>query len=215
LWRYFFFVSLHKRVEREKGRKKEFKVPVGCASICLWGNRTAQYMSLSLTTSNKGWHKQWFYLKNDHAAPLLLFFDSFIESASKTWVWGPLANKQDRIEDHLKAIAILRERGLCKASVIGAYHVRRLAPLMACTLSMYQMMPGSPPDGTVMLTGEVLSVDEVEQRLKEATEVPSSPSRELVPAYLVPGHPPMRPDAGFVEFVSPLLFFGLHILLTF
>jgi hypothetical protein len=39
LWRYFFFVSLHKRVEREKGRKIEFKVPVGCTSIRLWGNR--------------------------------------------------------------------------------------------------------------------------------------------------------------------------------
>jgi hypothetical protein len=41
LWRYFFAVSLHKRVEREKGKKREFKVPVGSVSIHLWGNQAA------------------------------------------------------------------------------------------------------------------------------------------------------------------------------
>jgi hypothetical protein len=66
------------------------------------------------------------------------------------------------------------------------------------------MMLGSLPDGTVMLVGEALSVGEVEQHLKEAMEVPSSLLGELVPVYPVPGHPPMRLDAGFVEFVSPL-----------
>jgi hypothetical protein len=35
LWRYFFAVSLHKRVERGKRKKREFKVPVGSASIRL------------------------------------------------------------------------------------------------------------------------------------------------------------------------------------
>jgi hypothetical protein len=57
LWRYFFAVSVHKRVEREKGKKREFKVPVGSASIRLRGNWAVQYMSLSLMMSNKGWHK--------------------------------------------------------------------------------------------------------------------------------------------------------------
>jgi hypothetical protein len=42
LWRYFFSVSLHKKVEREKGKKKEYKVPVGCTNIRLRGNRAAQ-----------------------------------------------------------------------------------------------------------------------------------------------------------------------------
>jgi hypothetical protein len=155
-------------------------------------------------TSNKGWHKQWFYLKNDPAAPLLIFSDSFIELAPKTWVWGPPAKEQDRIEDHLKAIAILKERGLHGAGVIGAYHVRRLIPLTARALSIYQMMPRSSPDGMVILARDALSVGEVEQCLKEVTEVPSSPLGEIVPIYPVLGHPPMRPNAGFVEFVSLL-----------
>jgi hypothetical protein len=131
LWRYFFAVSLHKRVEREKEKKREFKVPVGSASIRLRGNRVAQYMSLSLTTSNKGWHKQWFYLRNDTAAPLSIFSGSFIESTLMTWVWGPPAKEHDRLQDHLKAIAILKVRGLHGVGIIGAYHVRRLTPLMA------------------------------------------------------------------------------------
>jgi hypothetical protein len=118
--------------------------------------------------------------------------------------------EQDRLEDHLKAIAIFKEHGLHGVSVIGVYHVRRLAPLMARALSMYQMMPQSPPNGMVMLAGDALSIGEVEQRLKEATEVPVSLSGEIVPRYPVLGHPLMRSDAGFVEFLSPPSFFGCY-----
>jgi hypothetical protein len=75
-------------VKREKGKKREFKVLVGTTSIHLRGNQVVQYMSLPLTVSNKGWHKQWFYLKNDPTAPLPIFSDSFIESVWKAWVWA-------------------------------------------------------------------------------------------------------------------------------
>jgi hypothetical protein len=165
-------------------------------------------MTLSLTMSNQGWHKQWFYLKNDPTAPLPIFSSSFIESAPKTWVWGPPAKEQDRIKDHLKAIAILKERGIHGVSIIGVYHVKRLAPLMACALSMYQMVPQSSPDGMVMLAEDALSVGEVELRLKEAMEVLVASSGEIIPIYPIPGHLPMRPNTGFVEFVSPPSFFG-------
>jgi hypothetical protein len=108
----------------------------------------------------------------------------------------------------LKAIAILKEHGIHGVGVIGAYHVKRLAPLMAHALSMYQMTPQSSPDGTVMLAEDALSVGEVELRLKEAMEVPAASSGEIVPIYPIPGHLPMRPNTGFVEFVSPPSFFG-------
>jgi hypothetical protein len=156
-------------------------------------------MSLSLTMCNKGWHKQWFYLKNDPTAPLPIFSGSFIESAPKIWVWGPPGKEQDRIEDHLKAITILRECDLHRVGVIGVYHVRRLVPLMVHALSMYQMTLGSPPNGTVMLARNAFSVGEVKQCLKEATEVLLSPLGEIVPIYPVLGHPPTQLDVGFVE----------------
>jgi hypothetical protein len=53
------------------------------------------------------------------------------------------------------------------------------------------MMPQSSLDGIVMLAGDALSIGAVEQRLKEATEVPASSSGEIVPIYPVLRHPPM------------------------
>ena len=42
-----------------------------------------------LSTSNKGWHSQRFYLKNDTAAPLSEFTGCLIEEALEKWrKWG-------------------------------------------------------------------------------------------------------------------------------
>ena len=38
-----------------------------------------------LSTSNKGWHSQWFYFKNDAAAPLSEFTGRLIEEAPESW----------------------------------------------------------------------------------------------------------------------------------
>ena len=88
------------------------------------------------------------------------------------------------------------------AGIIGTYHVRRVAPLMACALPLYQMVPEVSFEGTV-LVDEALPYSEVAQRVKEAME----PTKDSVGAVLdivssVLGHPPMRPEPGFVDFVS-------------
>ena len=75
---------------------------------------------------------------------------------------------------------------------------------MARALQMYKMASNSTPEGTVMVTGEALSVGEMAQHLKEAMEFPTNPSVDLAPVYPVPGHPAMRPNAGFVKLVSLL-----------
>ena len=69
--------------------------------------------------------------------------------------------EQKRLGDLLKAIMTLKGHGLCVTSVVGAYHVRRLAPLMARALLMYKMTPDSTPEGTVMVADEALSVNEM------------------------------------------------------
>jgi len=107
--------------------------------------------------------------------------------------------EQKRLGDLLKAITTLKGRGLHGTSIIGAYHVRRLAPLMACALLMYRMTSNSTPEGTVMVAGEALSVGEMAQCIKEVMECPTDPSVDLAPVYPVPGHPTMRPDVGLVE----------------
>ena len=44
---------------------------------------------MRLSTSNKGWHSHWFYIKNDMAAPLPEFTEHLIEEAPESWwKWG-------------------------------------------------------------------------------------------------------------------------------
>jgi len=44
---------------------------------------------MRLSTSNKGWHSHWFYIKNDAAAPLPEFTERLIEEVSESWRrWG-------------------------------------------------------------------------------------------------------------------------------
>jgi len=69
-------------------------------------------------------------------------------------------------------------------------------------LPLYQMVPEASFEGTV-LADKALPPSEVAQRIKEAME----PMKDSVGAvldfvYPVPGHPPMRPEPWFVDFVS-------------
>ena len=69
-------------------------------------------------------------------------------------------------------------------------------------LPLHQMVLRAPLEGT-MLVDEVLPPSEVAQRIKEVME-PSKDTAGVILdfVFLVPGHPPMRPEPGFVNFVS-------------
>ena len=47
-------------------------------------------MSIPLSKSNKGWHKLWFYLKNNNAAPLPIFTGHLIEEGPGAWRYRPI-----------------------------------------------------------------------------------------------------------------------------
>ena len=100
-------------------------------------------MPCQLSRSNKGWHSYWFYLKNDPAATLPIFSGPLVEEVPPSWPWGPPIKEKKRMHDLLKAIMFLKTRGLHEADVIGGYHARRVAPLMACILPLYGMTPGA------------------------------------------------------------------------
>ena len=73
---------------------------------------------------------------------------------------------------------------------------------MARALPLYQMVPEASFEGTVLID-EALPPSKVVQRIKEAME----PTKDSIGAildfvYPVPGHPPMRPKPGFIDFVS-------------
>jgi hypothetical protein len=82
-------------------------------------------MATALLKSNKGWHKQWFYLKNDTDAPLPIFTGHPIEEPPESWGWGPVDMDKRRLGDLLKAIVLLKRHNLHATGVVGAYHARR------------------------------------------------------------------------------------------
>ena len=71
-------------------------------------------MSIPLSKSNKGWHKLWFYLKNDNDAPLPIFTGRLIEQVLGVWRYGPIEKEQKRLDNLLKAIVTLKGHGLCR-----------------------------------------------------------------------------------------------------
>jgi hypothetical protein len=150
-------------------------MPMGCASIHLRNNRSKDYMAARLSTSNKGWHSQWFYLKNG-AAPNLLehalreYTRCVVEVVPESWErWGVPKKDMKKIADHLAAVKILKENGVKGSDVIGAYHARRVAPLMVHAFPLYQMVPSAPLKRMVLAIGPLINF-EITQRIKEAME---------------------------------------------
>ena len=56
------------------------------------------------------------------------------------WSWGIHEKEKRRLHDLLEAIMFLKDHGLRGVGIIGAYHVRRGAPLMVCVLPLHEMM---------------------------------------------------------------------------
>ena len=115
---------------------------------------------MRMSTSNKGWHLQWFYVKNDAAAPLPAFTGRYILVAPKSWGWGVKAKGKKHLNGLLAALQTLKERGVNGSGIIGAYHARRVALLMARALPLYQMVSEASFERTV-LVDEVLPYSEV------------------------------------------------------
>jgi hypothetical protein len=53
------------------------------------------------------------------------------------WGWGIPKKDVKRIADHLTTIKILRDGSVKGSGIIGVYHSRRVAPLMAHALLMH------------------------------------------------------------------------------
>ena len=145
------------------------------------------------------------YVRDDASATLPKYTGRLIVDVLESWGWGVQSKDKKHISDLLSALQALKGRGVKGTGIIGAYHARRVAPLMARVLPLHRMMPGISLEGTV-LVDEALPYSKVAQRIKEAME-PMKDSRGAVLdiMYPVPGHPPMRLEPGFVDFVS--LFF--------
>ena len=88
------------------------------------------------------------------------------------------------------------------SGIIGAYHMRRVAPLMRRVLPLHMMVPRVSLNGTTLAVG-ALSPSKVAQRIKEAMEPLWDDTGAVLDfVYPVPGHPPMRPEPGYIIFIS-------------
>jgi hypothetical protein len=72
----------------------------------------------------------------EHA--LLEYTKRVVEVVLESWAkWGVPKKDVKKITDHLAAIKILKENGVKGSCVIGVFHVRRVALLMARALPLY------------------------------------------------------------------------------
>jgi hypothetical protein len=65
LFRYFFKIVCLKEGSRA--------ATISCANLRMKQGRGDDYILVSLTISNSGWHKGWFYLRNDPEFALPVF----------------------------------------------------------------------------------------------------------------------------------------------
>jgi hypothetical protein len=115
LFRYFFrFTCL-----REGSRA----ATIGCANLQMKQGRGDDYIPAPLTSVNSGWHKEWFYMRNDpeHALPAY----TGCSSAKSQWNWvdGPAKAEQEKmLKSHWVVLGRLRYAGITLAEVVGQYH---------------------------------------------------------------------------------------------
>ena len=76
---------------------------------------------MRLSTSNKGWHSQWFYVKNDAAAPLPVLTGRYIVETPGPWRWGVTAKGKKHLNGLLAALRTLKDKGVKGSRIIGAY----------------------------------------------------------------------------------------------
>ena len=141
---------------------------MGCARFRLWGERSKGYVAMPSTASNKGWHDEWFYLKNDSRAPVPEFTGRLFLEKDYTWDHGASKGKEvNQTLALIPTVRLLAERGVTGVGVIAEYHRRRVLPLMARSVPLQAMTPDAPTVGVVMVVGG-LSDGEVFQCLKDA-----------------------------------------------
>ena len=81
------------------------------------------------------------------------FTGRLIEEAPEQRKWGVPKKDKKNIRDHITAIHILKENGLKGPGIIGAYHTRRVVPLMMRALPLYTMATEASFNGMVLVEG--------------------------------------------------------------
>jgi hypothetical protein len=112
LFRYFFRITCLKDGSRA--------VTIGCAILRMKQGRADDYIPMTLTSSNSGWHKGWFYLQNNPEYTLPSFTENSITVSRRNWSDSPAKEEQEKIlNNHCDVLGHLRGAGVTLAEVIG------------------------------------------------------------------------------------------------
>jgi hypothetical protein len=189
LWTHLFFAELFASPTGE--RKVRAAVRAGGCTLLLRQSRASLYILAILASSNKGWQRRWFYLRNDGGL-LPPFSQRVVTTAADAWRHGTPHERQKNLEPLLQALKALREGGLTAAGVIAAIHRRRVLPLAERRLSLWEMTPEADWEGSRM-SADPLPFDALQWRVSVALGKPDPHAfSQLL----------MRPDRGCVTQVS-------------
>jgi hypothetical protein len=72
-------------------------VTIGCTNLQTKQGRNNDYIPVSLTSSNSGWHKGCFYLRNDPEFALPSYTWCSIAKSQRNWSDGPAKKEQEKM----------------------------------------------------------------------------------------------------------------------
>jgi hypothetical protein len=198
LWTHFFSAELFASPTGERRVRAAVRAS-GCI-LQLRQSRASQYIPAVLASSNKGWQRRWFYLRNDDRR-LPSFSQREVTVAADAWRYGTPHDRQKNLEPLLKALEVLRKGGLTAAGVIATIHRRRVLPLAERRLPLWEMTPEADLEGSRM-SSDPLPVDVLHGRVAVALGKPDASALS---------QPLIRPDRGCVSLVSVRSFFLLAL----
>jgi hypothetical protein len=179
-------------------RRVRAAVRAGGCILQLRQARAPQYIPAILASSNKGWQRRWFYLRNDDGR-LPSFSQRVVIVAADAWRYETPHDRQKNLQPLLKALEVLRKGGLTAAGVVAAIHRRRVLPLTERRLSLWEMTPEADLEG-LRMSSDPLPVDDLHRRVAVTLGKPDAGALS---------QPLMRPDRGCVSLVSVRSFFLL------
>jgi hypothetical protein len=75
--------------------------------------RDDDYIPTPLTSSNSGWHKGWFYLRNDPEHALPVYTGCSIAKSQRNWADDPVKTEQEKmLKSHWAVLGHLRDAGI-------------------------------------------------------------------------------------------------------
>jgi hypothetical protein len=171
--------------------------------------RSDDYIPVLLTSSNSGWHRGWFYLRNDPEHALPTYTGCSIAKSQRNWSDAPTKTEQEKmLKSHWAVLGRLQNARITLTEVVGQYHARGVVPLRRRPLLLYDMTADTAPWVGTVTVPELPSPLEVQRCVAQAIGRATyswPPSRML----------PMLPNAGTEKFVScpssrPVLFVLYH-----